>query len=655
MWSARSHMNKQIFRAILALALPAAFADITDKTLTIPIGSSVDMETGAIVSSGGDLKWDGITLTPQGGAKAAYIGPGDDLYQAQNQQTLQSSAGSIVNTLPIPVGALTGGSVLAVLTTAGHWAKLEVTTTSTPINSPLPIKFTTYGAGGGGSTTPTITKVTNNYSYIPSGFPNSGISPSTIFTIFGSNLAVAPTGTVSLNSSAGSGLPTIQAGTSVSVTVGGKTVTPGLYYALPTQIAGVLPAGTPAGTGTITVTYNNATSSAFSIQVVPAALGLDTYYGTGSGLITATDAVSGALMSYTNSAKPNQNIVLWGSGLGADPQDSDTVFTSSPHAVNQGSTHIYIGGTEATVLYAGSSGYPGLVQINVTVPSNASSGCGVSLVGVVNGVTSNFGSLPIAPAGGACSDSAFGITGAGLSQLNGQTTVKSGATFVGQMTASGVTQNLAAASFASYTGASYGSGTFISIGSCIVSQSPSGGGGGTSTGLDAGTLSLTGPAGSYSLMSLRKGSYVAQLPSSAITSSGGSFVFNGGGGADVGALMSTINLPNPLLNWTNQIAAASVNRANGLLVTWTGGGVGTWVLISGSSSASNGPDGSFTCYAPVSAGQFQVPAYVTGTLPAGTGSVIVENSTSFTPFTATGLDVAYGFGFSGATVDSTWQ
>ncbi len=147
-----------------------------------------------------------------------------------------------------------------------------------------------------------------------------------------------------------------------------------MYYATPTQIAAVLPSGTPTGTATITVTYNNATSNAFQFQVVPSALGLNTYYGTGTGLVIAVNAVSGTIYGYTNSAKPGDTIILFGSGLGADTNDSDTVYTSSPHPVST-PLQIYFGGVAGTVAYGGSSGYPGYDQINVVVPANAPTGC----------------------------------------------------------------------------------------------------------------------------------------------------------------------------------------------------------------------------------------------------------------------------------------
>jgi uncharacterized protein (TIGR03437 family) len=122
----------------------------------------------------------------------------------------------------------------------------------------------------------------------------------------------------------------------------------------------------------VIVTVNETPSPAFQFQVVPAAPGLDTYYGTGGGMVTATNNQTGALIDFTHSAAPDQTIVLWGSGLGADTADSDTVFTSSPHPVNQSATHVYVGDMEATIAYAGSSGYPGLDQIDVIIrPTSA--------------------------------------------------------------------------------------------------------------------------------------------------------------------------------------------------------------------------------------------------------------------------------------------
>ncbi len=646
--------------AVLALAFPVVA--LADTTLTLSSGQILNLDTGKIVTTGGDLLWNGTNLTPQGSASAYDLtGAGKAAYTSLTAAALGNFAG-LLSSSPISPAV---NDVIVAETNGGNSAKILVTAIS---GTSITLEFTTFGASStsGG---PTITGVVNNYSFIPAGFPNSGIAPGTLFVISGSGLASAPTGNLSLNSSAGSGIPLTLAGASVSVQAGGKTFTPGLYYASPAQIAAVLPSGTPTGSATVTVTYNNATSNAFSFQVVPYALGFGTY---SEGVIATTTGY--ALHGYTNSAKPGETIILWGSGLGADTADSDTVYTGTPHPVNT-PLQIYFGGVPGHIVYAGSSGFPGLNQIDVTIPENASTGCYVTVVGVTgtgsNITTSNFGHLAISPSGGECNDSIFGISGGTISTLSGQSTVRSGSLFVGQLispnpeTNTPQTDNIAFADFSKDTGSTYSTSTgssssAFSLGSCFVSEIVSSTGGGTVTtvGLDAGNISLTGPAGTYQLMTLPtvKGSYIAQLPSNAITSSGGAFKFIGSGGADVGSFNTTVNLPNPILTWTNQSADATVNRAQGVDVTWTGGGAGTYVIISGSSSDTDtGASGSFTCIANQSALSFQVPGYVTSTLPAGSGSLIVENATSFGIFKASGLDFGFQFGFTGVSINSTYQ
>jgi len=89
-------------------------------------------------------------------------------------------------------------------------------------------------------------------------------------------------------------------------------------------------------------------------------------------------------------------------------------------------------------------------------------------------------------------------------------------------------------------------------------------------------------------------------------------------------------------------------------VTWTGGGSGTYVVIDGSSSGS-GNIANYSCIVPVSAGQFTVPSYILLGLPAGTGTTLVENSTSYTAFTATGLDYGAALGAVAVEVNSTYK
>ena len=398
------------------------------------------------------------------------------------------------------------------------------------------------------------------------------------------------------------------------------------------------------------MTYAGTPSAAASILVVPTALGLDTYYGSGTGLGVATSPTTGALYNYTNSISPGSTIVLWGSGLGADTADSDTVFTSTPHPVSSPLT-IYIGGVQANVLYAGSAGYPGVNQINVTVPSSVPTGCGVSVVAVSGSIVSNTVTLPFGS--GVCSDPVLGYNGTQLTNSGSQ----SGTYTVGEVTLDQSTTPAVGSTGGQTTGASaifekitYNAATtssgITSLGSCAVSTSSttiSIGTIPTIVGLDAGNITVTGPTGTQPLATEAiptqtgpSGLYFSQLANSFLPATGGSFTFTGSGGKDVGAFTATISIGN-VLNWTNQSSLSSVTRTNGVTLNWTGGSSNSYVYIQGTSS-SNSASASFLCYAPASAGQFTVPSYVLLALPPSTnGTLGIANGATPTSFTASGL------------------
>ncbi|MGD0870615.1 MAG: hypothetical protein ABSB88_13740 [Bryobacteraceae bacterium] len=651
----------------LAMALPiAALADVTG-TPTLAANTALSLDTGATSSSGGDLLWSGTSLTPQGNATAYNIGPGGpSTYSLYTQQVL-SALGSLYSKSAIPASSLAVGDVFAVKTNGGNYAKLLVTAIGTSIS----LQFDTFGASSGPAV-PTITQILNNYGLVPAGFTNSGIAQGSLFIIKGSGLA-DPNAQAVLQSSASPGLQTTLNGASVKVTVGSTTTVPVFYYAIAAQLALVMPSNTPVGTAQVTVTYNNQTSAPFSIQVVQSAMGFDAYYGTGSGLGVATNNATGALFNYTSSIPPGTTVVLWGSGLGADPTRDTTYSTAS---INQiaGLSHIYIGGLDAPIVYQGPSGYPGLNQVDVTIPAGVATGCNVSLVGVsAAGVPTNFVTLPIG--NGVCSDPAFGTTGTELSTLSGQTNVNNGALFVFQVTSpvnstgtASQTTDLAEGIFDRVTGSSVGSASgSVSLGGCIVTETGASGTTTTTTTtpIDAGTITVTGPVGGTVTLTESTlsglGLYFAQLASGAIPTSGGTFTFKGSGGSVspfIGAFTASLTFPNPILTWTNSNNAATVTRSSGLGVSWTGGSSGTYVLISGSSSATvsgQSVSGSYTCIAPQSAGSFTVPSYVLATLPAGSGTTSVSNYTNYQTFKASGLDNGTLFGGTSQSVNTTYN
>jgi uncharacterized protein (TIGR03437 family) len=619
----------------------AAWANVTG-TQTLQSGPKLNLDTGAVSPSSGDLYWltsgqivafAGATMaSPPASVTAANF---SSITQAQllgytyNQSVIYG---------PAP------GSIFAVHTNGGNYAAVLVTAVA-PDQSTITLQFITF-------TAPSISQVINNYSLVPSGFPNSGISPGSLFIIKGGSMASATT-VSALQSSAAPGLPATLNGAGVSVTVNGTTVTPAFYYAISTQLALVLPSNTPVGAGTVTVTYNGQTSLPYNIQVVANAFGFAAYYGNGSGLGLSTNASNYALYNYTNSIPPGTTVVLYGSGLGADPA-RDTVYTPVAFSINS-LAHIYVGGIDSSIFYQGASGYPGLNEIDVTIPAGATTGCHVPVVGVnAAGVPTNFITLPIGA--GVCEDPASGLDGTMLSTLSAQAKVNAGSITVtvpldGNGIPSSTVVSSTPVSFYAYTGAGFGAQPgIVSSGGCVANSIPYS----TATnGLETGQIMVIGQNLLLEPSIAGTDSY-ALLPGT--VGPGGSVTFQVESSAQVGGFTATVTIPSPSLNWTNQSAAITVTRSQGLDVTWTGGQTGTYVSISGfQGGLPNGANALFSCIAPVSAGQFTVPPYVFASLPNNSVTIGLANQTMAVTFSAAEIDYGYTQGFDGQTVTAALQ
>ena len=648
--------------AALALALPVAASAQTN----------LNLDTGATGTSGGDIAFSASGIAPVGAAT---------LYSLTSALSSEFSvlpesalAGLPYSTTPIGSGSLSN-DFFAVHTNGGNYAKVLVTAVS---SSSITLQYVTYNTSGtqisaqgasatlggqSGPAAPSIASVLNNYSSIVPNAPNYGIAPGSLIVIYGSNLAAA--GGPQTLQDPSKALPFTLSGSSVSVTVNGTTVQPAFYYAFPGQIAVVLPSSTPVGTGTITVSYGGQTSAPAPLKVVASAFGFD-YYG--GALAAVTDNGDGHLITTSDSAKPNEVIVFWGSGVGANTKNTDvsppTDFTSL-----SGITALYFGSVKVPIAYQGRSQYQGVDQLAVVVPSNAPTGCAVSVAAVSGSgsseVVSNFVALPIATNGGTCVDPLSYVSPTESSTLSGKTTVKFGEVAIAQETSSTGTTDEAIAIFYSISGSSltgYQSSSQPSYGSCFVTQSNS-----TTftnpytlTGLNAGSVSVTGPNGTVALTTYPQlpGDYIAQLTSGFVPSSGGTFTFsNGAGGPDVGAFTAPVVFNTPLV-WTNSNSDGTVTRGSGVTVNWTGGGTGTYVEIGGDAISSTAAfSASFVCNAPVSAGTFTVPPVVLLALPAGSGSLSVGNYTTPASFTtaAPQLDFGYALAFTSTSINATYN
>jgi uncharacterized protein (TIGR03437 family) len=636
-------MHRFVILAII-LGLPAAMRAEFSETVILPVDGSLNFDTGQVGTSGGDIVWNGHTIAPQGTVvlRNREHAPGFDTWGQMfvDLQLRGASADPIAENFVVP------GDVFLAKSNGGHDAKVRIEANN---RSSLVLHFTTFAPPPGG---PLVTQVLNNSSYLPFGYPGYGIAPSSLFVVRGTNLA--DPGDPVLHSSEAPGIPLTLNGASLTVVVNGVTTHPALYYTSPTQLAAVLPAATPVGSGTLTVTYNGQTSPPTPMVVVPSALGINTYYG---NIGVATDATTGALLTYTNSGVAGQTIVLWSTGLGANPADSDTTLTLTPHAVNT-PLQIYIGGLPATVLYAGASPYPGVNQINLTIPQGVPTGCWVPLVAITNGTSiGNVVTLPITSGGGVCKDVITQFTGDQLAITPGQTVRGGLVALLHVDTPDGngkrTIQNVADGAFQRYSGI-YVPDAQVSPGGCIVGPLiakpiPQ------IRGLDPGPVRLTGPSGLDITLPLAlgvKGTLYSPLGDSVLTS-GGTFTFQGSGGADVGSFNVSLDIHNPLLTWTNSADAANIDKSKGLLVKWTGGNPGSFVIISGSVADAVGTFVRYQCEVSADAGQFLVPSYILSVLPDGSGPTDVQNHTMVT-FGANGLDIAVADATTDYAVNSVY-
>jgi hypothetical protein len=389
--------------------------------------------------------------------------------------------------------------------------------------------------------------------------------------------------------------------------------------------------------------------------VVASAVGLDTFYGTGNGTGVATD-LNGHLIGFNNSAMPGQTLVVWGSGLGADPGNDDRTYPQKSNNLTNISTQIYFGGVTATILYRGRSPYPGVDQYNVVVPTGVSPGCFVSVVAVTGSVVSNAVTLAVNPNGGACSDPASGLTGSQLQSLAGKAGGNVNSLLLGiiQTTVNGKSQAAGAALPAAESSAEFGKGyEYASQGSCTIvppGQASLSGTGPSGIGipLDAGAIQLTGPTGQVSLNGGE-----APLPGSGTTVPAGVYTFTGAGGKDLGSFQTALNVQTPL-TLTNLSALATITRSQGATVTWTGGFPNGDVEIEGDVGDQYGTV-RFYCHAPSGAGQFAIPPSILLALPPGSGGLLVTNATAPQTVSASGLDVGLAVGTAITRLNATYK
>ena len=522
---------------------------------------------------------------------------------------------------------------------------------------------------------PTISGVANAASNI--GF-NAPIAQGSIFVIKGTGLgpdtiSISPTPFKTTNLS----------GTKVTITAGTISVDAPLYYTSATQVAALMPSTIPVGGANFTVIYNDQPSNSVGHGTVASNLGVFTIDSSGQGpgivtypdysLVSASKAANcGGPNTACGAANPGDTLILWATGLG--PVFGDEVGGAGlGQAMPAVPLKLWLGGIQVPVVYQGRSGCcVGEDQIAFTVRNDVPTGCAVPLViqiGEVTNTISNTTVMPVATGSRNCTPTspAFpnseALVAAPISYGSLELIKEPNSNGTGY-------QDRAIFEFEKLPLASTPIQPFFlswiddqPVGTCIVYGTLDGSSDPPLTGnpvdLNAGsTFTVAGPGGNMQVAG-KAGHFSATLSAAGTFLVPGAHTITGTGGPDVGSFNVSVTFPTaPTL--TSPVNNATITRANGMTVTWTGGAPNSNVRISIFSSLNNtfNLGSSANCVVPAAPGKFTVPPYVLLALPAGNfGGFLLAPQTVTVPFSATGLGLGFlqanhngtGFGYGAAT------
>jgi uncharacterized protein (TIGR03437 family) len=465
----------------------------------------------------------------------------------------------------------------------------------------------------------------------------STLAPDTVFVIFGANL-----GPASIATAAAPSYPTSLGGTSITFTPsgGGAAINAKMIYSLAGQVAGLLPSSITPGTYAVRVIYQNQTSAPQNVTVVARSFGIAAAngYGTGTAQATIGNVNGGISLTRFNSgsvsfngnnwtltpAHPGDALVLWGTGGGADAAN-DTGGTSGDQTA-AGNFIVNVGGRQVTPVYAGaSSGYPGLWQVNFTLPSDITPDCLATAQVSAGGVTGNSVTIPIAALGQAsCSDSS--MPASVYSKLDSGGNITLAAFALGKLdNGAGTIQETASGSVQSYSTSEWitlESGP--KFGLCRVydrSYPPNARDPGSPDAfLDAGSkLSLTGPNvpagfGLGPVPTAMGNAYNGSLTLGTLTS--GSYTLTATGGTQVGPFNTSTTFP-ASFTLTNAASVSTIDRTVPLVLNWTSSGVDQVMVVLGTTVAGPGLRHLVTinCTLPAGPGTYTIDSQALAYLP----------------------------------------
>ncbi len=669
-------------RKVNAAGIISTYAGI-DGNASTPLGDG-GPATNAYLGNVGDLMVDAngsvYVSTGGGSGRIRKIDPsGAGFVSSPASLGFSYTIGSVAPSAQTLNITSTGPVLGFTATSTGGWLSVSPVSGSTP--GTLTVSVNPAGLAGGATYQGTILltpsgtgssplSITVSITVTGAGAPtiNAGgifnatgyqtkLAPGVVFVAFGANL-----GPAGLVPATGPDYPSTLSGTSITFTpVGGGTPIPArLVYTYASQIAGILPSSIAPGNYAVTVTYNALTSAPQNVTVVARSFGIAAANSAGTGTAQATIANINSGLSLTrftagslsfggntwtlSPAHPGDTIVLWGTGGGADAANDSG--GSSGDQTAAGNFMVTAGTRQITPLYAGASfGYPGLFQVNFTLPTDIAPDCFNTINVTAGGEVSNSVVIPIAAAGQtSCVDPS--TPASVLAKLDSGANINFGAFAIAKVTSQATTQETASGSVFRFTPSEW---TILNsgpvFGACRIYDRifPQNGKdpGSPDALLNAGIrLSLAGPnlaagSGLGTTSTVLGPAYVASLNVGTLAT--GSYTLTGPGGTDVGPFTATTVFPGSF-SATNVASITSINRSQPLTLTWTGTGIDQVSIILATSLTAAGQQHLTTlqCTVPSAPGTYTIPAAALAKLlpTTTTGNITITGINTTGKFTA---------------------
>ena len=471
------------------------------------------------------------------------------------------------------------------------------------------------------------------------------LTPDCVFTVFGLGL-----GPAALVLAASTNYETSLGGTSITFTpdAGGAPINARIVYTVASQVAGLLPSTMAPGVYSVRAVYSGRTSAPRKVSVVARRFGIATQNSSGNGTAQATIGNVNNGLSLTRftpgsiafggynwtqgPAHAGDTLVLWGTGGGADP--ANDTGGSSGDQTSAGNFLVLVDGRTIKPAYAGASdGYPGLWQVNFTIPADFTPDCFASVVVSTGAGLSNTVVIPVAAAGQtACTDR--DLTGATLAKLDSGGNVTAGDFTAGIVVPaqSPVQTEAVSGSFSRWTVAQWAARNLLrpAAGQCSVVDRPyfpNDPAEDSAGSLDAGArLTFSGPgiaAGTSLASSIAPNGPTYSYNPATGSLTAGTYTLTGAGGSQVGPFTASVRMPGSF-QVTNLGSLTAIDRTQALALNWTGSGLDSVIIrITSLGTGAPGRLVVASCSAAASAGTFSIPASVLGQLPVSPASVTV--------------------------------